>query len=48
MLYPVEYNFVQLGRRAKQASIDLLENRLMEQRAMMQTRRSPTLQPDDV
>jgi hypothetical protein len=48
MHYLAEYNCVQLGHRAKQASIDLWENKLMEQRATMRMRRLLTLQPDAV
>jgi len=47
MHYAVEYNCVQLDQ-AQQASIDLSENKLMEQIAMMRMKRVPTLQQDAV
>jgi len=48
MHYLAEYNCAQLGNRAKLASTDLWENKLMEQIATMRMRRLPTLQPDAV
>lgn len=42
------YSSVQQEHLPKQASIDLLENKLTEQTAMMETKRSPTPQPDAV